>query len=93
MCRYKLPVVNIVLNNDVLGWIKHVQRDFYQMKFISTDFCHVDFATVAEGFGIRNHSVQTQDELKQALELEKTPKGPVVIDVISDPEESPIFRS
>lgn len=93
MCRFNLPVLNIILNNDVLGWIKHVQRDFYQENYVSTDFCHVDFATVAKGFGVRNHTVRTPDELKQALELEKSPKGPSVIDVISDPWESPIFRA
>lgn len=92
MCRFKLPVVNVILNNDVLGWIKHVQRDVYQKNYISTDFCHVDFATVAKGFGVRSYSVQTLEELKQALESEKSPKGPAVIDIISDPWESPIFR-
>lgn len=92
MCRFNLPVVNMILNNDVLGWIKHVQRDFYQQNYISTDFCHIDFAAVANGFGVRSHSVQTLDELKKALESEKSPKGPVVIDIISDPWESPILR-
>jgi acetolactate synthase I/II/III large subunit len=84
--------VNMVLNNDVLGWIKHVQRDFYQQNYISTDFCHIDFTAVAKGFGVRSHSVKTLDELKLALESEKSPEGPVVIDIISDPWESPILK-
>ena len=93
MKRFNLPVVNVVLNNDVLGWIKHVQRDFYKEKYISTDFTHVDFATVAKGFGVRSYSVQTAEELAEALTQEAAPDGPALIDVISDQWESPILRT
>jgi acetolactate synthase-1/2/3 large subunit len=92
MKRFNLPVVSLVLNNDVLGWIKHVQRDFYQEKYISTDFSHVDFSLVARGFGARGYTARTLSELREALELEKSPQGPAVIEVISDPWESPILR-
>jgi acetolactate synthase I/II/III large subunit len=92
MKRLNLPVLNIILNNDTLGWIKHVQRDFYDKKYISTDFAHIDFATVAKGFGIRGYNVRTLDELKGFLEEEKSPHGPAVIDIISDQWESPLLR-
>ena len=92
MKRFNLPVVNIVLNNDVLGWIKHVQRDFYQEAYISTDFSHVDFATVAKGFGVRSYEAKTMDELNVALKAEEKPDGPVLIDVTSDQWESPILK-
>jgi len=82
----------LVLNNDVLGRIKHVQRDFYQEKYISTDFSHVDFSPVAKGFGTRGSTARTLEELKNFLEMEKYPKDPSVIEIISDPRESPILR-
>jgi acetolactate synthase I/II/III large subunit len=53
MSRLNLPVVTIVLNNDVLGWIKHGQKGRYEGNYISCDFSHVDFAIVAKGFGAR----------------------------------------
>lgn len=92
MKRLNLPVVGIILNNNTLGWIKHVQRDFYQQNYISTDFSHVDFATVAKGFGARGYNAASLDELKACLDQEKEPQGPAVIDVASDQWESPIVR-
>jgi acetolactate synthase-1/2/3 large subunit len=91
MSRLNLPVVTIVLNNDVLGWIKHGQKGRYKGNYISCDFSHVDFATVAKGFGARGYNVQTLTELKETLAKEASPKGPAVIDVISDQWETPML--
>jgi len=93
MKRFELPVVTIVFNNDVLGWIKHVQKSFYKGQYISTDFSHVDFATVAKGFGARGYTVRTLDELNDCLKKENAPQGPAVIDVITDQWESPTVRA
>ena len=92
MKRLELPVVTMVLNNDVLGWIKHGQKFGYQENYISTDFSQVDFATVAKGFGARGYTVRTLEELKDCLTKEKSPQGPAVIDVIVDQWESPMLR-
>jgi thiamine pyrophosphate-dependent acetolactate synthase large subunit-like protein len=86
-----LPVVTIVLNNDVLGWIKHGQKGRYRENYISCDFSHVDFATVATGFGARGYTARTLAELKEILVKEASPKGPAVIDVISDQWETPML--
>ena len=91
MKRMNLPVVTVLFNNDTLGWIKHNQRDFFQEKYISTDFAHVDFAMVAKGFGARSYTVTTIDELNEALAQEKSPQGPAVIEVISDQWETPVL--
>ena len=90
MARLKLPVVSVILNKDTLGWIKHVQRDHYDKNYVSTDYAHVDFATVAQGFGVRGYTVTTLDELREALAKEARPEGPAVIEVISDQWESPV---
>jgi acetolactate synthase-1/2/3 large subunit len=90
MNRFKLPIVTIVLNNDVFGWIKHVQKNRYNQNYISTDFCHVDFTTVAKGFGARGYTVTMLEEMRDVLARERNPNGPVVIDVISDQWETPV---
>ncbi|MCP4749481.1 MAG: thiamine pyrophosphate-binding protein [Proteobacteria bacterium] len=92
MSRLGLPVVNIIFNNDVLGWIKHVQKDFYKEQYFGTDYSHIDFATVAKGFGVRSTTVRTMDELNACLSREESPKGPVVIEVISDQWETPVCK-
>jgi len=90
MARYKLPVVTIILNNDTLGWIKHVQRDHYDQNYISTDFSHVDFSVVAKGFGLRSYRVTDLVGLRECLDKEANPEGPALIEVISDKWSSPV---
>lgn len=91
MARLNLPVVTMILNNDTLGWIKHVQKDRYQGNYISTDFSHVDFATVARGFGIEGYTVKSINELDACLNKSAKPDGPVIIDIISDQWETPVL--
>lgn len=92
MQRLDLPVVLLILNNQVLGWIKHAQKSGYDEKYISTDFSPVDFAAAARGFGARGYSVQTLEALQENLEKEKNPRGPAVIDIRVDQWESPVIR-
>jgi acetolactate synthase-1/2/3 large subunit len=91
MKRLNLPVVSIIFNNDTLGWIKHVQKDYYQENYISTDYSHIDFATVAKGFGLRSYTARSIDELKEFMALERSPEGPALIEIISDQWETPVI--
>jgi acetolactate synthase-1/2/3 large subunit len=93
MARLNLPIVSIIFNNDVLAWIKHIQEKRFKNQFISTDFHHIDFASVARGFGVRGHTARTGDELAAALQQEQGVTGPAVIDVITDQWETPVLRS
>jgi len=92
MKRLDLPVVTIVFNNDTLGWIKHVQKDYYNKQYISTDYSHIDFATVAKGFGVRSYTVRSIDEVNACLLRERSPEGPAVIEIISDQWETPVLQ-
>ena len=92
MVRFNLPVISILFNNDTLAWIKHSEKNCFKNGYISTDFHHVDFASVAKGFGSRGYTVRNADELTAALKQERSPKGPAVIDVISDQWETPVLR-
>lgn len=90
MVRLKLPILAILLNNDTLAWVKHGEQRRGWEGFISTDFSHIDFATVARGFGARGHVVVTEDELVSVLREEQNPEGPVIIDIRTDQWESPV---
>ena len=93
MNRLNLPVVSIIFNNDILGWIKHVQQKRYGQNFISTDFSHIDFAAVAKGFNVRSYRVNTLGELDEALGRERRPDGPALIDMRTDQWETPVLRN
>jgi acetolactate synthase-1/2/3 large subunit len=89
--HYKLKIVAIVLNNRALSWIKWNQRINWGGRFQSSDFPDVNFALVAEGFGVRGVRVSEPEELGTALERAFAHHGPTVIDIITDEWETPIF--
>lgn len=93
MARLNLPIVTILFNNDCLGWIKHIQKTRYQERYISCDFNHIDFATVARGFNVRSYHAATLDQLVEAMAAEQAPDGPALIDIRTDQWETPVLRN
>ena len=55
-----------------------MQKDHYDQNYVSTDFSHVDFATVAKGFGARGYTARTLAEFQTYLARESSPEGPAV---------------
>ena len=79
--RYNIPIIEVVINNHVLGMVRQWQDLFYGKRYSNTVLqdC-VDFVKVAEGMGAKAYRVTTREEfetaLKEAIEL----NIPVVID-------------
>lgn len=79
--RYNIPVIQVVLNNHVLGMVRQWQTLFYGKRYSHTVLDDaVDFVKVAEGMGAKAYRVTSKDEfmpvLKEAIGL----NIPVVID-------------
>ncbi len=84
---YDIPVKTVVMNNGKLGMVRQFQRVFMKEKYASTDLGkHVDFCTVARGFGVAAIRVERKEELGDALKKAVSLPGPVVIDVETDPD-------
>ncbi|MDD3344667.1 MAG: acetolactate synthase large subunit, partial [Sulfurospirillaceae bacterium] len=65
----KIPVVNIVLNNQFLGMVRQWQTFFYDKRYSSTDLTmQPDFVKLIESFGGRGFRAHTKDEFDAALE-------------------------
>lgn len=94
LTRFRVPVVSIVLNNEVLGWNKHVALRRYPDAWISQDFASVDYAASAAGLGATTWRVDTIEDFDTALAeaLEVTDR-PTVIEVLSSPFETPVIKS
>jgi acetolactate synthase-1/2/3 large subunit len=64
----KLPVVNIILNNNFLGMVRQWQTLFYDKRHSETDLSvQPDFVKLAEAFGGIGYRVQTKEEFDAAL--------------------------
>jgi pyruvate dehydrogenase (quinone)/pyruvate oxidase len=88
--KYGLDIKVIVISNHSLGQIKWEQMVFLGNPEYGCDLKPVDFAAVAQGFGVRGFTIEEParcaDTLRQALET----RGPVVVNAIVDPHEPPM---
>ena len=77
---HNLPVINIVFTNKSLGYIEAEQDDTRQ-PHSGVALTDVDFAKVAEAFGVKGYTVRTLAELRRVLDEVSDTKVPVVIDI------------
>ena len=66
--EYKLPVINVILNNNYLGMVRQWQTMFYDKRHSSTDLSlQPDFVMLAESFGGIGYRVKTKEEFDAAI--------------------------
>ena len=85
--RYSLPVKVVVINNSSLGQIKWEQMMFLGHPDFEVDLQPVDFAKVAEGFGLRSWRIEDPDSCGEALDAALAFDGPALVDAVVDPNE------
>ena len=86
--RYNIPVIEVVINNHVLGMVRQWQTLFYGKRYSNTILNDkADFAKVADALGAKGITVRTLDEFESALREAVTADGPVVIDCIINEDE------
>jgi len=79
--RHNIPIIQVVINNHVLGMVRQWQTLFYGQRYSSTVLNDaVDFVKLAEAMGAVGIRVTTQDEFKEAFANALTMGRPVVID-------------
>ena len=89
--RYNLPIIEIVINNHVLGMVRQWQTLFYQQHYSQTVFeDKVDYCKVAEGLGCEAIRVSKKSEVVPALKKAIKSKAPVLIDCIIE-EDDKVF--
>ncbi len=87
--RNNIPIIEVVINNKVLGMVRQWQTLFYGGRYSHTVLDDaVDFAKVAEAMGAEGMTVRTLDEFNEAFTKAMTLNKPVVIDCIIDKDEN-----
>ena len=88
LSRHNIPVIEVVVNNHVLGMVRQWQDLFYGKRYSATvlDDC-VDFVKVSEGMGAKGYRVQTIEEFEAALKDAMALNIPCVIDCLIDRED------
>ncbi len=89
--RYQIPIIQVVINNHVLGMVRQWQTLFYGKRYSQTVLHDkVDFCKVAEGLGFAAIRVTEKEEMAPALEKAISLKAPVLIECMI-PEDDKVF--
>ena len=89
--RYGIPVIQVVINNHVLGMVRQWQTLFYGERYSQTVLDDkVDFVKVAEGLGCEAIRVTTCEEVESAIRKAIALKAPVLIECMI-PKDDKVF--
>ncbi len=87
LAEYNLPLKIAVINNGYLGMIRQWQNRFYDGRLLGAKLHNPDFAVVAEAFGVRGISADSNESARQAIDDAMRHDGPVLIDFMVDEDE------
>ena len=86
--RYNIPIIQVVINNHVLGMVRQWQTLFYGKRYSNTILNDaVDFVKLAEAMGAVGIRVTKKEEVAPALEKAMSLGRPVVIDCVIDQDD------
>lgn len=79
--RYNIPIIQVVINNHVLGMVRQWQNLFYEQRYSATILNDaVDFVKLAEAMGATAFRATTRDEFAEVFRSALQCEGPVVIE-------------
>ena len=89
--RYNIPIIEIVIDNRVLGMVRQWQTLYYGERYSATVIeDKVDYCKVAEGLGCMAIRVTDPSEVEPALKKALGAGVPVLIDVVIN-EDDKVF--
>ncbi len=89
--RYDIPIIEIVIDNRVLGMVRQWQTLYYGARYSATVIKDkVDYCKVAEGLGCRSINVTTIEELEPALREALASKEPILVNCVIE-EDDKVF--
>ena len=86
--REKLPLIEVIVNNHVLGMVRQWQNLFYEKRYSATVLDDgVDFVKLAEAMGAAGYRATSREEFETVFQKALESKTPVLIDCIIDSDD------
>mgnify|MGYP000448816639 FL=1 len=86
--RYKVPIIQVVLNNHVLGMVRQWQNLFYGQRYSNTVLDDsVDFVAVSKALGANASKITSIEAFETEFKKALTADGPTVLDVMIDSDD------
>jgi len=81
--RFNVPIVVLLMNNNVLGMVHQWQKLFYGKRFSQTTLDRkTDYVALAEAFGAVGMRITSDEEISPVLDKAMACNRPVVIDCL-----------
>lgn len=82
--KNKLPLIQVVMNNNCLGMVRQWQNLFYEERYSQTTLDRpTDYVKLAEAFGAKAFRITREEEIDDILRKALDSKeGPVLIDYV-----------
>ena len=87
--RWKVPVLNIVMNNESWGSEKAYQKFLYGGRYVEADITNPRYDQLADLCGARGFYVTKPEDISHAVKEALACSQPSVIEIPVDPEELP----
>ncbi|MBR4277328.1 MAG: biosynthetic-type acetolactate synthase large subunit [Lachnospiraceae bacterium] len=89
--RYNIPIIEVVINNSVLGMVRQWQTLFYGKRYSQTVLDDaVDYCKVAEALGCAAFRITKPEEVEETFRKAIALKKPVLIECVI-PEDDKVF--
>ena len=86
--RNNLPIIEVIMNNHVLGMVRQWQDLFYGKRYSATVLDDgVDYVKLAEALGCKGFRATSMEEFQEAFDQALASKQPAVIDVVIDSDD------
>ena len=86
--RYNIPIVQVVINNSVLGMVRQWQTLFYDHRYSQTVLNDkVDYCKVAQALGCDAYRVTKKEEVFDTVKKAIDNRRPALIECVIDPDD------
>lgn len=83
--RYNVPVISIIVNNNLYGTIHAHQERKFPGRMIATKLTNPDFVKMAQNFGGHGERITNNENVAEVLKKAIESKKPTLIEVVTDP--------
>ncbi len=86
--KYNVPIIEVIINNSVLGMVRQWQTLFYGKRYSNTILGDgIDYAKVSESLGVHGVNITTIEEFESALKDAIASGKPAVLNCIIDSDD------
>jgi acetolactate synthase-1/2/3 large subunit len=86
--KYKLPIIQVLLNNNSLGMVRQWQKIFHNERYSHTSLGdEVSFTKLANAFGIKSMRITEDEEVEKVFKEALDANEPVLIECMIHPDD------